>query len=394
MLEHWIWFSYIPERFYREKQLLLQRFHDPEELYYCDGKAIPTLPPQLTEYLDNKDLTQARAVLTQCEKKNIGILTFRDASYPTKLRNITDPPVVLYYKGRLPDWENVPVIGVVGTRKASAYGLQNARRFAGEIAADGGLIVSGAASGIDAAAMMGALSQSRPVVGVLGCGVDRIYPASNRELFAETEKSGCLISEYAPGVPPNSWNFPRRNRIISGMSDAVLVVEAPLKSGALITARDAAEQGREVFTVPGNIDSDTCAGSNALLQDRAIPVFSGWDVLREYADLYPGKVKKTSVVFSEEPLPEPAAIPPKRERSDKKSVDKPKISEYSDRERPKPVLSPQEQQIYDCLTAEPQQVDAVIAKSGLPTATVLTILTKLSIKGVTDNLPGRRVSLK
>lgn len=382
MLVYWIWFSLIPERFTREKLLLLERFRDPEELYHCQRGNLPDMPEALGDYIEEKDLTEAQRILDDCVCKNISILTYGDGSYPRKLKNISDPPMVLYYKGRLPDWESVPVIGIVGTRKASAYGIKNGRRFGGEIAASGALVVSGAASGIDGAAMRGAMEQGRPVVGVLGNGVDVVYPPVNRKLYAETEKFGCLISEYIPGTPPYRGNFPRRNRIISGMSDGVLVVESPERSGALITATMAGEQGRDVFVIPGNIDTPTCQGSNRLLRNGGTAVFSGWDVLEEYADRYPGRVR-----------PAEAVCPPEA-ADDKKTVDNPKKSGYSDRVRPQTPLSEQEERVYRCLTEQPQLVDGVISQTGLSAAEVLRILTKLSIKGMVKNHPGRQISRK
>ena len=381
MLLHWIWFSLIPEKFTRERLELLEHFRDPEEIYHCTDGSLPPMPGELADYIEEKDLSRAQKILDNCVCKNISILTYGDGGYPKKLKNISDPPIVLYYKGHLPDWESVPVIGIVGTRKASAYGIQSAHRFGGEIAAGGALVVSGAASGIDGAAMTAAIRQGKPTVGVLGNGVDVVYPPTNRQLFADTEKFGCLISEYVPGTRPFPWNFPRRNRIISGLSDGVLVVEAPERSGALSTATKAADQGRDVFVVPGNIDVPTSQGSNNLLLAGGIPVFSGWDVLKEYEDRYPGRVKPAKVS-------EPA--PP----DDKKTVDNPEKSGYSDRVRPQTPLSEQEERVYRCLTEEPQLVDGVISQTGLPAAEVLRILTKLSIKGMVKKHPGGQVSRK
>ena len=147
--------------------------------------------------------------------------------------------------------------------------------------------MSGGAAGVDTEAMKGALDAGFPTVGVLGCGVDITYPISNRRFFADVMKNGCLLSEYAPGTGVEKWHFPARNRIISGLSNGVLVVEAPEKSGALNTARHAFTQGRDLFVVPGNLGVDTCAGSNALLRECATAVFSGWAVMKAYADLYP-----------------------------------------------------------------------------------------------------------
>ena len=295
MLTHWIWLAHRPGVSDRMKAVLLEHFCDPEDIYYADADAfdpIPELTPEARASLRDKNLSQAEEILETCRRKRLGILTYRDAAYPSRLKNISDPPVVLYYKGQLPELDGLPVIGVVGTRKASAYGLTTAKRMGYQIGKCGGVVVSGMAYGIDGMAMSGALTAGAKTVGVLGCGVDIVYPLSNRALFRDVEQYGCILSEFEPGQPPARWTFPKRNRIISGLSSGVLVVEAPEISGALNTARHAAEQGRDVFVVPGNIDMPTCVGSNRLLRDGAIMVSSGWEVLSEYQAMYPDKIHR------------------------------------------------------------------------------------------------------
>lgn len=391
MLLHWVWFATLPNISLRQKLSLLKHFSGPEDIYYTDS--FPELPPQIAEALENKDLTLARSVVKGCAEKQVSILTMADAGYPSRLRNIPDPPLVLYYKGVLPNLEGQPVVGVVGTRKATAYGMNTARRISRQLALCGGLVVSGGAAGIDTAALQGAVATGRQTVTVLGCGVNVVYPKSNRDLFVQIAKNGCLISEYLPDSQPKPWQFPERNRIISGLSDGVLVVEAPEVSGALITARDAFEQGRDVFAVPGNIDVVTCAGSNALLQEFAKPVFSGWDVLKDYAPLYPDAVEKRDEQmpnFSRLQVAEMPIFPTETQAADKKLVDNPNGNAYSDLEY-KP--SRQEAEILACLDGTPKPVDDVIAQTGLPAAEVLRILTTLALKGVVQNHPGRFVSV-
>ena len=355
MLLHWIWLATRPNLSDRDKWNLMQRFHDPEELFYADAEEISDIEGitrEIVQSLCDKNLRQAHAILAQCKDKNIRICTIHDGAYPSRLKNISDPPLVLYYKGFLPDMDNAPVIAAVGTRKATAYGMNIARRIGGQIAKCGGILVSGAATGIDATAMAGALSADGCVIGVLGCGADVVYPLSNRSLYADTERYGCLISEFPPGTPPLKWNFPKRNRIMSGLANGVLVVEAPEKSGALITARQAAEQGRDVFVVPGNVDVASCAGSNSLLRDGAIAVTNGWDVVGEYQHLYPetvrrydrpiGKASPSDAVMDtaqqvEKPLPKVAQkqkYPTSKKPSDKKdgkiTVDNGRTAAYID----------------------------------------------------------------
>ena len=401
MLIYWVWFAQLTGISATQKRILLQHFHDPEEIYHFQGN-ISGATAEIMEALENKDLTEARKILASCAQKGIVILTLRDEAYPEKLRNTYDPPLVLYAKGVLPEWENVPVIGIVGTRKASSYGMQIAQQFGKQIASCGALVVSGGATGIDAKAMEGALDAGWPVVGVLGCGVDVVYPTSNRALFDRVTKTGCLISEYPPKTQASPWHFPQRNRIISGMSDGILVVEAPVKSGALITANQAVEQGRDVYAVPGNVDVDTCAGSNALLQDRAIAALCGWDVVKAYEALYPGKVSKNQLppyVPSEslKVAQEVAFLGNSQEFDEtnrKKAIDNEEKSTYSVLDSKAPALSETEQAVLALVPRQEVLVDDVIAQSDLPPGTVRSILTKLSLKRLTVNHPGGRISRK
>ena len=359
----------------------------------------------------DKDLTECEEILGRCRDRGLHILTFQDAAYPARLRQIEDPPMVLYYKGTIPAFDEFPVIGVVGTRKASVYGLTTAKRLGYQIAACGGIVVSGMATGIDGVAMKGALTAGGCVVGILGCGADVVYPLSNRWLYADTEKYGCILSEFPPGTPPIGRNFPRRNRIISGLSCGVLVVEAPEKSGALITARLSADQGRDVFVVPANIDVESARGSNALMRDGAIPVSSGWDILSEYRYQFPGKVreKRTAVSLTvngeelsrerEEPLKVAQPLrkreekKPPKEPAGKKGIDNSEKSAYSDTKKTQTVLTAQEQSIVDLLGKGQMLVDDLIAASGQAPGVILAGLTMLEVKGVIRRLPGRFVEL-
>ena len=403
MLLYWIWFAELKNISLLQKHRLLQQAGDPETLYHSDPKLWDTTE-KIKEALEDKNLTPAEKILATCKEKGIGILPLADTAYPARLRNTPDAPLLLYYKGALPDWEGVPYIGIVGTRKASVYGLQVARRLAAQITRSGGIVISGAASGADTAAMQGGLDAEGFVVGVLGCGVDVVYPRNNKNLFAAVLENGCLISEYPPGTEPLPWNFPARNRIISGISSGVLVVEAPEKSGALITARYAMEQGRDVYVVPGNIDNASCAGSNMLLQEGAIPVFSGWNVLENYEFLYPGKLKKHKTepfYVNQEPetrVAEPASVPTvksdKTETARKNSIDNGPVSAYSVLKNKQIDLSQDEQAVISLLTDVPQEPADLMAKLAMPSGKVLSILTMLTVKGLVQKHPGGRVSLK
>lgn len=213
-------------------------------------------------------------------KKGISLTCLSDGDYPPLLGKIFDPPVVLYYRGRLPASE--PMIAVVGARRASAYGLNAAAMLASQLALAGLGVVSGAARGIDTAAHQGALQQNGYTVAVLGCGVDIAYPRENAKLLATIADRGAVVSEYAPGTAPMAKFFPVRNRIIAGLARGVVVVEAAAKSGSLITADLALEQGRDVFAVPGSIFSAVSRGTNHLIKQGAKPVENAADVLEEY----------------------------------------------------------------------------------------------------------------
>ena len=391
MLVHWIWLATRTHIGERLKVDLVRRFQDPEAIYFADPGSfhdISGLTAEGAAALADKNLQDAEKVLWDCRRKNLRILTWQDAAYPARLKNIPDPPLVLYYKGNLPDFDALPVIGVVGTRKASAYGMNVAGKMGYQISRCGGIVVSGMAAGIDAMATRGALTAGAAAVGVLGCGADVVYPASNRGLFEEMEQYGCLISEYLPGTPPAAYNFPRRNRIISGLSCGVLVVEAPEKSGALITAHAALDQGRDVFVVPGNIDVDTFVGSNRLLRDGAIAVSSGWDVMSEYEALYPDKI--TEFTAQPEKIQSQAAQNAplfgnkqvSKHKEDKKVIDNGEASPYIGLEDKMPPLLPDEQKILSALTQEPRLIDDVIAETGIPTAKMLATLTLLQVKGM------------
>lgn len=397
---YWIWFAQLRGISLFAKQKLLQVFPDPEELFALEENALRDLPAEIREALTNRDLAEAMEILNLCKERSIGILTYGDAAYPQNLRNIEQPPLVLYFKGKLPDWEAQPLIGIVGTRKASPYGLQTAGLLAAQVAVCGGIVISGVAAGIDTAAMESALSVDKPVVGVLGCGVDVVYPRSNRTLYRRTEERGCLLSEYPPGSRPYPGNFLRRNRIVSGISQGVLVVEAPERSGALNTARHAFSQGRDVFVAPANLGVETGKGSNSLLQEGAYAVFSGWDVMKHYAPLYPGVVENRPMPAKKQlaKVAEVPVIPNSRTDSTqspaKNPIDNEEKSTYSVINKQPVGLSASESGVLALLGSEPQLIDSILDASNLPYGTVQSVLTRLTIKGLVTQHPDGRVSRK
>ena len=419
MLIHWMWLATRPSMSDRAKVMMLQHFSDPEDIYFADDESfahIEGLTRDGAQALRDKNLSDAQKILEDCARKKIHILTLQDASYPTRLKHIPDPPLVLYYKGTLPDFDGCPMIGVVGTRKYSLYGAQVAKRLGEELARCGGVVVSGMADGIDGFAMSSAISAGGMVVGVMGCGADVIYPWRNRGLYRDLERYGCILSEFPPGTEPLRWNFPKRNRIISGLSCGVLVVEAPEGSGALITANHALEQGRDVFTVPGNIDLPTFTGNYRLMRDGATLVRSGWELLSEYQALFPDKVRMDTASSRQKAYPdevqEPSreaqhcgakvaqktAVPEKssgkKPKGNKKVIDNAASSAYSDVNKNHPELTEAQRAIVAALEGGERLVDDVIAEVDMSASRVSSELTMLTIKGIVKKLPGNRIALK
>lgn len=397
MLLYWLWLAQCNEVKDGVKAALVRQFEDPERLFFAEKQEIldAEIEGLTGEHLDvllRHDLSAAEETLSDCAKAGLQVLTYDSPLYPRRLKAIYDPPIVLYYRGTLPDFDKLPTIGVVGTRHPSVYGRQAAKRLGGEIAAAGGLVVSGLAEGIDGAAMEAALSAGFPAVGVLGCGADVVYPRKHKALFQETERLGCILSEYAPGSPPLGWHFPRRNRIISGLSCGVVVVEAPERSGSLLTAKHALEQGRDVFVVPGNVDMESFRGSNRLLRSGAIAVSSGRDVMEEYDLLYPEKLlpkkglDRPKKAEKQEPKPEAPEI------LKKKTIDNGNPPPYSGQNDILQGLSADEQTVMTAIGTGIESVDDVIAKTGLPSGKVLGLLTMLEIRKKIVRHPGKRVS--
>lgn len=286
-------------------------------------------------------------------KKNWFILTLEDEEYPSYLREIFDPPVVLYGAGRIEELEG-PAVSIVGARKASPYGRAVTERLAHDLAKRGMVVVSGLARGIDSAAHKGALKGGRTVA-VLGSGLDTIYPRENRSLIEKIIEKGAVISEFPLGSPPAGFHFPIRNRIISGLSLALVVVEAAKRSGSLISARFALEQGREVMAVPGNITSELSQGTNWLIKSGAKLVTSWEDVAEE--------------------LPSPL-----RERL---------LSQEERREEP-PAMSPHERRVFELLKPDAlTHIDELVERGDFSVSEALSILLSLELKGLVTQAPGK-----
>ncbi len=391
-LKFWVWLAARPRLSAACKGALLSHFGTAEEVYYADKsellKAAPLEEKQLSALLD-KSLDKALAVLDECARRDVFVLSLHDALYPQRLRNIFDPPLLLYGRGTMPAFDDEAAIAVVGTRDCSPYGLRTAEHFGYALARQGALIVSGLARGIDASAHQGALRGGGITAAVLGCGPDIPYPAENARLYEDILSSGVILSEYPPGTEVRPWYFPARNRIVSGLSVATLVVEAPEKSGALITAATALDQGRDVFAVPGPIDARTSLGCNALIRDGAYLAAESGDLLRAYFPRYPHKLHPSGEkppLTDAQPEETPKKEPAKKEKS---AQDKPRASKTAPREPAAlPRISAGERdplalsilRVLDDKT--PTLIDEVADRLSQPVSQVLSAVTIMEIDGL------------
>lgn len=322
------------------------------EIYNIDG-----LSDDVKEkIIKNKNEDKIENLIYKLEKNNINTITLLDESYPKSLKNIYDSPYVLYIKGQILK-EDELAIAVVGSRKSTSYGKWACEKFTKELAELGVTIVSGLAIGIDTIAHRTALNEGGRTIGVLGCGIDIIYPQKNKYLYDEISEKGAIISEFPLGTPPLPYNFPQRNRIISGLSMGVVVIEAQEKSGSLITANHALEQGKEVFALPGNINSIFSRGTNKLIKDGAKLLLDIEDIIEEF----PCLVEKNLM----------------------KNVNNIDYSSLSETER----------KVIDLLKEGPLYIDIIAYKTGLDISTVNSILTILELKGFISELPGKLYSI-
>ena len=370
-LKYWVWLTALPGLSNRSRLLLLERYGSPEDVYYADPEELAQvegLTPGQAALLADKSLSRADRILADCARGDMFLLTMQDAAYPARLRDIFDPPVLLYGKGSLPLFDEEAAIAVVGTRSCTPYGLRCAHRMGYELARQGAVVVSGMAKGIDGAAMRGALQAGGFTAAVLGGGVDVVYPAENRRLYEDIAATGVLLSEYPPGTEPLPGHFPVRNRIISGLSLAALVVEAPVRSGALITAHAALDQGRDVFAVPGPIDAAASVGCNRLIRDGAGLVTDASDILREYEGRFTLNLKEAreepeTLGYQARTVPEPKPVAPALSLS-----------------RGDVELTDDQIAILKALSdTEPMQVDDLTELVDIPTRRVLSALTVLEI---------------
>ena len=356
--KYWLGFSLVSGIGPRRVIHLLNQFGDLASAWNASERQLERAG---LEFRLGRNVAQQRASLdldaemNRVDQAGAHIITLGHSHYPSQLRDLSDPPPVIYVRGELlPTDHNA--LSIVGTRKATHYGRDAAYKLSYALAQHSVTIVSGLAHGIDTAAHEAALDAKGRTIAVLGCGIDQIYPADNRELALKITQNGALISEFPLGTPPEGRNFPRRNRIISSIGLGVLVVEAPEKSGALITANMAAEQGRDVFAVPGNIFNKTSGGSNKLIQEGAKLVMNASDILSELNMTFTRVQAKT---ITEKIVPG----------------------------------SPTEARLLEILSADALHVDDIARLSALPIASVTSTLTILELKGLAQKVGPMRYCL-
>lgn len=355
---------------------LLTAFGSPEAIFRASASTLQVLPgigPKTTDEIRSfTDWGKAEQEVAQAETLGVSIVTCQDPLYPANLLNIYDYPPYLYVKGSLCP-EEIGV-AIVGSRLASTYGKYVTEKLSRELALKGITVVSGLARGIDSAAHRGALAGKGRTIAVLGSGLDIVYPPENEALAADITAQGALVTEYPFGTPPNAPNFPARNRLISGISLGVVVVEAGEKSGSLITARIAAEQGRSVFAVPGAIESAGSRGTNRLIKQGAKLIENVEDILEEIlpqAGLPPVVPERPPLFSAPEAVPDNMKTTPAPYSSDVRGLGK------------------TESKLLSFITQEPVDVDTLIARSGLTAHEVQSGLLVLALGGIIRQLPGK-----
>lgn len=337
---------------------LIDRFSNPETIFSSsigELSSIEGVTPDIANEIRSFTYPgeDIKDEIRKIKDKGVELIHMNHPYYPDSLKNIHDPPLCLYMKGSILP-QDYMAIAIVGTRRPTIYGRKVAEALAAELSSAGFTIVSGMARGIDSVSHSTALKRGGRSIGVLGCGIDVIYPRENSHLFTDAAASGAVVSEFPMGTGPEKKNFPQRNRVISGLSLGTVVVEAAEKSGSLITARFAMEQGREVFAVPGNINSPVSAGTNNLIKQGAKLVGNANDVLEEFEQLLTQGLKHViKDSFKDE----------------------------------NPILG-EEGNIYKILTLEPKHINQIITESGVEPQKVMQLLLDLEIKGLAEQLAG------
>ena len=378
---YWIWMQTALGAGARIDEIL-SVFPSARALYESDGmtrRVSGILTPKQIDKLEQVSLDDAQQILTRCANAGQETVTPEDSLYPESLRSLPDAPCVLYVRGDLSCLQNKLAVAVVGARHASMYSLNVARQICRDLVRAGAVIVSGCALGVDSASHAGAIYGGGKTVGVLGCGLDAQYLMQNEALRADITKNGALVTEYPPGTGARAPHFPLRNRIIAGLSAGVLVIEAGESSGSLITARLAAEQGRDVFAVPGDLMSLDYRGANRLIRDGAKPVFSARDVLDEYVwvydDLSLDEIARQPMQPDKQPIPSAKAPVPRKAP------------------HPDVPLSADAQKVYAQFAQDALYTDDLVRATGFEPNRVFTALTELEICGLIKMIEGKRYTL-
>lgn len=405
--KYWIWIS-LALGFNNPKVGSLNKLYDDITFFYSKGERewlfCGVLSDKDINRLSKTKLESAERVIKRCNQLGYSVLAIDDEKFPKSLLNIYAPPAVIYIEGNLPDIDNRLSIGIVGTRRATKYGLDNSYKIGYALSKYGVTIVSGGALGVDCASHRGSLAADGVTVCVRGCGINCEYLKENAEMRRAITKRGAVISEYPPDEEPKKYYFPARNRIISALSDGVLIIEAGKISGSLITANLALEQGKEVFALMGNNSPQNEGSNNRIKEGSAIPVTDFMDILNAFDNLY---ATDESVDFDNISIEDIEAIPVKGKSP---SMNKPKtfkninkdentienIVDNFDREikhRTDLDLNPTAQRVYDYISNEPVHIDDMVSDLNIPVYKVLVALTELEIKHAVKALQGRRYIL-
>lgn len=403
MVEYWVWLQQVLGYGSSTIQSVLREYKSAYNFYqapFTEKVKKIKLTKSQVERLNKIPRKTVYGILKECKDSGITIITPESTLYPTRLLGIPNPPSVLYAKGNLFNLDDELVIAMVGPRKPSEYGVNKTFEFSKTLSRGGCVILSGGALGIDTAAHTGALSENGKTVLVLGHGINFDYLKENKNLRREILKDGFIVTEYPPSHKASRSTFPQRNRIMSGLSVGVAVMEAPEKSGALITANLAAEQGKDVFVMPGSPDNKCYIGSNKLLRDGAITLLEPLNIFEEYLDIYPHKINlhaaynivdNTSFedyISSYEIL----ADTPFVDVSEYEKPEKNKLSAKKKKEADVSKLSKEAQLIYDFVENEFFS-DEIVTNLNLDIKTVLAALTELEIFGIVAAIPGGRYKL-
>ncbi|MEG2455774.1 MAG: DNA-processing protein DprA [Oscillospiraceae bacterium] len=399
-LKYWLWLTTRQGISNPATFRLLEHFGTPEAAFFADPQEydlVEDLPANGKTSLLDKSTAGAERILEDCDRLGYRMMTVQDANYPERLKNIYDPPAVLYVRGRDIPFDEEIAVAVVGTRTPTAYGIHMAGKLGLELARSGAVLVSGIAHGLDTAALKGALNGGGQVVSVLAGGLDVVYPRENRFLYEDVASAGALLSEYPPGTENYPRNFPTRNRIISGLSLGVVAVEGTRHSGTLITAGKALEQNRDVFAVPGNADAPMSEGPNWLIgQGTAKLITCGWDVMEEYEFLYPQKIRKPERLGAQQEQKRVSTatkgVEPTRAAvaATEKEVDIPETRAYIDWKALKPELTDDQRDVLVALRDKVLLTDELIEVTQIPTRRILSALTMLQIRGYLEERPGKR----